>query len=197
MRDTLGRIYQLYDFDVVDLCTVSSSATILAESPSVPHPCPFCASPNEWSTSSAIALNPSQCFRCQLFSCSSCCPALPTPPPLSPHLQRLPPCHFYWLHSLSFSTSFCVIHFLNAPAADSTHSLWSAIASMARCSHCSPNAQISQGSQDTEDSDVVCLVFAPKRRVTEEALEALRAVLPTARVVVVSDETPGEVMKWE
>ena len=68
---------------------------------------------------------------------------------------------------------------------------------MARCPHCSPNAQISQGSQDREDSDVVCLVFAPKRRVTEEALEALRAVLPTARVVVVNDETSGEVMKWE
>lgn len=44
---------------------------------------------------------------------------------------------------------------------------------------------------------MVCLVFAPKRLVTEEALEALRAVLPTTQVVVVSDETPGEVMKWE
>ena len=101
--------------------------------------------------------------------------------------SALPPCHFYWLHALSFSTSFCVIHFLDAPATDSTHSLWSAIASMARCSHCSPNVQ------DREDSNMVCLVFAPKRRVTEEALEALRAVLPTARVVVVNDETPGEV----
>ena len=84
-----------------------------------------------------------------------------------------------------------MIHFLDAPVTDSTHSLWSAIASMARCPHCSPNVQ------DREDSNMVCLVFAPKRRVTEEALEVLRAVLPTARVVVVNDETPGEVMKWE
>lgn len=75
-------------------------------------------------------------------------------------------------------------------ATDSTHSLWSALPADPLFSR-SPNVQ------DREDSNMVCLVFAPKRRVTEEALEALRAVLPTARVVVVNDETPGEVMKWE
>lgn len=85
-----------------------------------------------------------------------------------------------------------MIHFLDAPAADSAHPLWCALASMTRCPRCSPNAQV---SQDSQDSDMVCLVFAPKRLVTEEALEALRAVLPATRVVVVSDETPGEVMK--
>ena len=43
---------------------------------------------------------------------------------------------------------------------------------------------------------MVCLVYAPKRLVTEEAMEALKGVLPTDRVVVVDDEVPGEVMKF-
>ena len=193
MSTTLGRIYQLYDFDVVDLCTISSSSTILAESPATPHPCQFCSSQNEWSTSSAIALNPSQCFSCQFFSCSSCCPAQPTPSPLSPHLQQLPACHVYWLHPLSFPSSFCVIHFLDSPSPTPTHPLWSALACMKHCTHCK---QCSQSLQCQKDGGLVCLVYAPKRLVTEEAMEALKGVLPTDRVVVVDDEVPGEVMKF-
>ena len=123
-----------------------------------------------------MALNPSLCFNCQFFGCSSCSSSHDSlPMPLPSLLQRLPPCHFYWLNALSLQHSFCVIHFdSHATAASTIHPLWSSLARMRHCPLC------------REKSDMLFFVLVLADWAGEETT-LLEGVLPKGRVIVIRE----------
>ena len=95
--------------------------------------------------------------------------------PLPSLLQRLPPCHFYWLNALSLQHSFCVIHFdSHATAASTIHPLWSCLARMRHCPLC------------REKSDMLFFVLVLADWAGEETT-LLEGVLPKGRVIVIRE----------